>query len=322
MRFSYGGETAFSADSAETKLHTPAQILKIMEQSKLTYTIDILDKKIARHDRDSTVLHNQYYIVNNNGKLELFEYTLNEKARNILEKAEQEFKEGNYQKALLFYKELYNMRPDYAYGLTLIGDAFFYLDQPDSAETYFLKAIAINPIDYTAHWFLADTYWKKGMGLEAINYITMAHLLNKNNPRLLGKLKYYRKQIQDPWEDWAFEPQYLLSSEGHKIHVEVNPDWMGYGLVKAVWKYEPGYAKSMVGLEPDEYTYNLTEEAEAVSALIIANPKMKRFEKIISDGYFEEFFYYEIIAVASPEALLVIPREKLERIAEYVSRFH
>lgn len=320
--FSCASGSKIKSNDFGSNLHSPAQIIKIMEQSKLVYNLDALKEKITRRTDEPKVLHNQFVLIKSETGYELKTYELSEKELEIFNAAEAKFKSKDYNQSLSLFKKLNEIRPDYAYALTMIGDVFYNLSQFDSAEVYFLKAISLNPVDYTAHWFLADTYWQKGMGKEAIKNITIAHLLNKNNPRLLKSLKKYRNQIEDPWEVWTFEPQYRLSKQGRKITVEFDSDWLGYALVKALWKYEPGYAKSMIGKEPDEYTFNSTEEAEAISSLLSGNKKMKQIEKIVEDGYFNEFFYYEIVAQENPTALLLFPQNKFERIVEYVDRFH
>lgn len=303
-------------------LHSPAQIIKIMGQSKLVYKLDALKEKITRKTDEPKVLHNQFVLVQNETGFGLKTYELSEKEKEIFNEAEANFESKDYNQSLLLFKKLNEIQPDYAYSLTMIGDVFYNLSQFDSAEVYFLKAISLNPVDYTAHWFLADTYWQKGNGKEAIKSITKAHLLNKNNPRLLKSLKNYRNQIGDPWEEWTFEPQYRLSKQGNKITVEFDSDWLGYALVKALWKYEPGYSNSMIGKEPDEYVFNSTEEAEAISSLLSGNKKMMQIEKIVKDGYFNEFFYYEIVAQDNPTALLLFPQNNFDRLVEYVDRFH
>ncbi len=305
-----------------SEFHTSAKILKIMEDSKIIYTIDELKDTLIINEDSLQVLHNQYVRYDAGDSIRLDVYQLGENEISLFKQAEAHFKNKEYDKALTLYKELYKIRPDYAYALTLIGDVFFNQGNLDSAEVYFLKAVKQNPVDYSAHWFLADTYWNKGFGNEAIEHITIAHVLNRNNLRLKNSLIYYRNQIGIPWKEWTFNPQYRLSANDGKVLIETKMDWLGYALAKALWKYEPGYAKSMVGSEPDEYVYNFKEEAEAVSMLITGDKKKKRLEKIVNDGAFQPFYYYEIVAFRYPLTLLLLPQTQFQKIVDYVARYH
>ncbi len=308
--------------SPKETLHTPEEIIDIMGKSKIVYTLDVLKEEFPDSGSAPAVLSNQNYRVKNKDGFILNKYELTREESEILNKGEEKFKDNEFDQALTYYKQLHKMKPDYAYALILIGDVFFNQEKYDSARVYFQRAIEKNPISYTAYWFLADTYWKTGDRVEALNTITKAHVLNRNHPDLLNTLKYYRGKIGIPWHEWKFNPQYKLAKKGNRVIVKFKPEWTGYALVKALWKYEPGYAESMIGASPDDYAFNMTEEAEAVISLIAGNKEMGHIKKIINDGYFKEFFYYEIVARENPDALLLLSDDELDRVAEYVIRYH
>jgi tetratricopeptide (TPR) repeat protein len=143
--------------------------------------------------------------------------------------------------------ELYNKDTTYFFALTLIGDCFYNLGDYENAIFYFDKAMARNFIDYDAHWFKADALKNLGDMDGALREITIAHLLNVNHESLNMVLRRYREIIGRPWKEMNFEPWYELEISGDSVFVKADPGWLGYASVKALWKYEPGYAESMIG---------------------------------------------------------------------------
>jgi hypothetical protein len=113
----------------------------------------------------------------------------------------------------------------------------------------FKKAIELNYISYDAHWFLADTEWELGNKETAMQEITMAHLLNVGHESLRNKMISCRQALKHDWKDWDYLPQYLLSQKGKEVSVDMDIEWLGYAIVKAIWKYEPGYAEKTSGKE-------------------------------------------------------------------------
>ena len=56
------------------------------------------------------------------------------------------------------------------------------------------KAIELNPIDYLAYWLMAEIYLKNNNIDTGIYKITLAHIYNRNHPRLLNRLINYIKK--------------------------------------------------------------------------------------------------------------------------------
>jgi tetratricopeptide (TPR) repeat protein len=311
-----------SQNTVNNKLHSPPQVLKIMTDSKINYVIVVLKDSLKTPADSLPVLPNQYYLITSDSGRRIGEYDLHGASLKLFVQGETSFKENNLSDALTSFKALVKAEPHYAYALTLTGDVYYTLQKYDSAEFYFKRALQLKSVDYSARWFLADTYWKNGNGLNALKNIYYAHLMNRNNPRLLRGLKYYARAMGHNWDGWKFTPQFRLSQNGNKVVIESAPGWLGYAMVKALWKYEPGYAQSITGQARNKYTFILAEEAEAVMSLISANKNMKFLEKIVNDGYFPEFFYYEIVSPKNPLALLSLRKDEIERLVEYVERYH
>jgi len=217
---------------------------------------------------------------------------------------------------------LLDISPEYSSAYTYIGDAYYLLGDYSQARTNFEEAIKCNFIDYQAHWFLADALQQLGDSESAVKEITIAHLLNVNHPDIVNKLKQLRDIVNRPWKEWEFNPQYSLDNSNDTIFIKANPDWTIYALVKAIWKFEPGYAEKMVGPDRKNDIVIIPEEKEAIVGLVSGNEHFENIREIIEDGFFMEFVYYEIYAPIAPESMDLMPRDTFNRIIEYINRYH
>jgi tetratricopeptide (TPR) repeat protein len=312
--------SVFAQVEKSTKLHTPSEIIKIMEDSKLTYEIGY-DYVAAPLD-SPVVLSNQMYLRKKENDYYLEMFSLSDQAKPVYDQAEEAFHNQEFTKALTLYRQVLAVQPEYFHALTLIGDAYFSMSKFDSAKTYFLRSIDLNFADYNAHWFLADTYKRLDNMEEAAREATIAHLLNVNHLNLQKAIRYYREQTNRPWKEWTFDPQYTLSKDGNKVVIKTTPEWMGYALVKAVWAYEPGYAESMLREEKNNLVIVWPEEKEAIVGALLNNDRLKHINDIIDKGFFTEFILYEVAAKKHPSLLVLLPREAFMRVAEYVNAFH
>jgi tetratricopeptide (TPR) repeat protein len=312
--------SVFTQDDKKPHLHSPAEIMKIMEESDLIYEIDA-DYVPAPVD-SPVVLSNQMYLRKSGGGYDYVMYALSDQALAVHERAEEAFRGGQYVEAITQYERLREVQPDYAHALTLIGDAYFCMQRFDSAEAYFLRAIDANYIDYDAHWFLADTYGRTGDVGSAVREATIAHVLNANHANLQNAIRHHRRTADRPWKEWSFTPEYTLSRDGNKVVIKTTPEWMGYAMVKAVWEYEPGYAASMLDRPRETLAIVWPEEKEAIMTLLIQKDKFPRIDEIVEKGYFQEFVLYEITARRHPSVLVLLPREDFLRVVEYVNLFH
>jgi hypothetical protein len=314
-------EVLFCQTAQNPKLHTPAEIMKIMEDSKLVYEIkDEFDpKSIVDTPR---VLSNQMYLKEDKDGYTLLSFTLSEQAQPVYNEAEEAFHKKDYANAIELYEKLIQVQPSYFHALTLIGDAYYCSEKYDSAIIFFKRSITNNFADYNAHWFLADTYNKCHLIDSALKEITIAHLLNVNHENLIKALRNYRDKSNRPWKEWNYIPQYTLSKDGNRVTINTTVNWFGYALVKAVWKYEPGYAESMIGKTNTKLVINWPEEKEAVIASLSDSLKSERITPIIESDYISEFIIYELAAKRAPSMMMLLPRDSFYRVAEYVDKYH
>lgn len=311
---------AFGDKVKQQRLHSPDEILKIMEESELSYVIGELTDSILEID-SPIVLHNQYFILTHNDTNSLDEYIMSEQTTKLLQIGDKEFANKNFEAALKYYHQMLESQPEYSFALTMIGDAHYSIGNYDSAKVYFSRAVDRNFVDYSAHWFLADTYDKMGKLDSALKEISIAHLLNINHSVLKSKLQEYRESANHHWQEWDFNPQYQLSKDGDQIFINTHPDWIAYAMVKAVWEYEPGYAYKTSN-EPDSLLVNWPEEKEAIVSLLTDTTRNQRIYDIIEEGYFEEFVVYELVSKKHPIFLLLLSEENFWQIFDYVEKYH
>lgn len=309
------------AEPVKGKLHQPAEMMKLIEASKLEYKVVRLKEKISP-EIPGPVLGSELWLKNEGGRQSLKRYVVPSAVTSYLKNAERAFHNQQYDEAVRLYGEVAKLWPDFAHVHVLIGDAYYKKGEYRQAKASFERAIQMNFIDYEAHWFLADTLWRMGERTRALEEITLGHLLNVNHQEMKNVLRGYRGELGQPWKDWEFVPQYRISAKGNEITVETNPDWVGYALVKAYWKYEPGYAEKMVGPEYHKQLICSTEEKEALLALLTRPGLFANLEKIIKDGFLKEMLLYEIVARRAPSAIIMLPPKDLSKIVTYCGRYH
>jgi tetratricopeptide (TPR) repeat protein len=312
------------APQSRPALHTFAEIMKIMEDSKLTYELgsdeDLPPPPATEPPKG---LWDQAWLMEKgDGGYSLTSFTLSDPARQKLAEAEKAYEAKDYDLALKGYEEVRKLQPDYHKILTLIGDVYYSKEGYETARSYYEEAIQKNFADYQAHWFLADALWKLGDKKAAIRQITIAHLLNVGHANIKKAMLGYRDKTGHPWKDWQFSPRYSLEQDGKKVKIRCPLEWLTYASVKAVWKYEPGYAERMAGPDYAKQLLVDEEEKEALVAYLSQDKPLPIVSTILDEGFINEFLYYEILAPKAPTAMVMFPRESFMRIVEYIDRYH
>ena len=307
---------------SQNDLHPPAEIMEIMENSDIIYEISI-DSVVVPDLIPSQTQMFQYYQVKDSTGIMLGYYDLSDSLVALLQTSAEAKLQDDPIAALELYQKIIEYDSNYNKVYTWIGNTYYMMNQLDSAEYYFKKALRLNPIDYQAHWFLADTYYNLGAHEKARQHILRAHLYNTTYEIIKNRLKEYSAKTVDPWLDWSFTPRYKITESDSMIKIVCEPEWLAYTLVKAVWKCEPGYAQSMIGSLYDSLNLTSnTEEKEAIANHLTQNDSLALLENIIADGYINEFIYYEIWAPRYPLVLLTLPENQINRIIEYVEKYH
>ena len=225
------------------QIHSPEELFKILEESEISYALES-DEDIEPAGFEANQLSTNLVKVIKNGEEILTSFTLNDEAAEIWEEAEQSFAKAEFEQAIELYHQVLVADPAFTKAYTTIGNAYFNLEQYDSARFYLQKSIDNNFVDYQAHWFLASTEQKTGNDEKALREITIAHILNPGHTVLKRTLKLYRKRMDRPWDEWSIEPAFDLIEESEdEVRVRFANGWMMYALVKALWFLSRGMLK-------------------------------------------------------------------------------
>lgn len=325
------------------KYHKPDEILKIMEESNIAYGIQATTAStmITESDnyRNNLTHPGLYEEMDSDGRIAIRSYIDQIPGDTvvfpILHKAENFFAAGEMERARELYEEVLEYYPNNSQIMTYIGQTYQKENNGEDAREWLEKAIATNRIDYMAHWFLADVYMDQGEMEKAVRHIVIAHVLNRNNPRLQFSLERILKANGTPYDNWEFRPVYILDTteKGTPLITlaEDDTDWIAYALCKALWAFEPGYAESVMGSE-QQYRA-MIEEKEALIAFAVtaaskygdvptANEEANRLIRAIKDGQLDAFALYEVVFRKSPNMAAKLPQEMFDIFQQYILTYH
>jgi len=313
----------FLSAQQEVKIHTPAEIIKMVSDSKIAYEINQLQSKIEP-DYAEKLNYNDVYRRYDKDGFSTAKYKPTDAALEANHKAEEAFQGHNISEARKYYREAYEKDSSFYMVMTYIGQTYGLEKNPEKAIEWYQKAIQKNYIDYMAHWFLADAYDDAGRLEEAKKEILIAHILNRNNPRILTSLKIILSKNGINYENWYFSPQYKLDkSPDNKISIEYEGNWLIYALTKALWVYEPGYAESMG--KKDNTLFNEYEEKEALAGMLMQAdkkkseiPEIRILKKALDKKMVQEYIFYEILLPQYPVAAYQFPEVMVNSIADYL----
>jgi len=307
--------------------HTLDTIYEIIEKSELVYEMHQLEEAINPKDRSDNLNFNNYFRTESEEGLKLNEYTISVEGQEYYEKAEDHFRNGEIEEARNMYLKVLESNPEYYRVITYVGQTYGIQKDWEKAKEWYQKVIDNNYIDYMAHWFLADVFKELGDKDAAVKEITIAQVLNRNNPRVAASLKNIYKMRKLEYDDWVFTPQMkVVHSKKNTIELYYDEAWIGYCLVKAVWEFEPGYREYM-GAGEERYT--IIEEKEAVINLYIGaslekknykKQPFKALKKAIDSDMLDEFIIYEVMLLDYPSIAYNLPNELINIIADYVIR--
>lgn len=317
---------------AQNRLSTPLEILTFMEASGTDYQIEQLYGSLPRHP-EPVLPHGAFALIDSaTGREYLREYKdlWSERARSRFERARAAIntEKPPYAKIRRDYQAVLKEFPDHAQIYTLIGETYLDQKQYDAARPWLERAIERNPIDYLARWYWAEIYAAREQWDSAAAAITVAHIYNRNNPRLLLRLQeIYAKTHRTYFRHWNFDPQYRLYKDQKTVVVVADGIWLTYALYKAVWEYEPDYKYIKERQAVTDYLFH--QEMEAVvgtfmtfSALRREDqrvfPAMLALELALDNEMLEEYVFYEILLRDQPIMAYHLTPEFLQALVDYV----
>ena len=309
---------------SQTAAHKPADLLKILKASKMTYTVSDLNTDIPKADYSTLVNSPNMMHEDSNGQFVAKKVVRARAADSEWNAAEGFFKDdSNYKEARAHYRSVLDIDPDYYPAKIRIAQTFELEKDYEKAEANYKQAISKNFVDYLPHQLAADNYLREKKYEEAVDEISVASVLNRNDTSVQADLVRIYDKTRMKYGDWTFTPQYKLEKgqKDNEIMVQVKRGWYGYAIAKAIWKYEPGYAQA-------ENTDNvaLTHERECLLNLLAGHDsiKAKNVDPSISaladaQDYklMDGFIYYEILLPAHPSLVYQLPNNVIKSIRDY-----
>lgn len=308
------------------KIHSPAELLKIMSDSKVSYNLDKLNKAVDCKDVSDKLNYHDYYRVKSDSGMLVYKITLNDRAEFYFDLAEKYFQAGNMDSALVYYKRTLDADTSAYTVITYIGQIYEHRRDIPTAIAWYKKAIEKNYIDYMAHWFLADSYFETKDIDNAVDEIVIAQILNRNNPRIKEAVQRIFTKAKRNTDDWCFNPQVEINKiSDSKINVAFDSKWLGYAIAKAIWLYEPGYSESM-GVAPGHYS--TIEDKECLISMLIGienakikikkDPQLKILKDASEKKQLDGYVLYDIVLPENPFVAFQLSEETISAIKDYV----
>jgi len=330
----------YSVSLYSQEYHSPEQILLLLTNSNVTYSIESVESDdLEKTESESKLVqHGIYLVKDKDGHILLNnydnDYALDQDILDDLQKAEKYFFKGYFEDAREMYKEILDEMPHNSQIMTYIGQSYGIEKEYDKAARWYQKAINANYLDYMAHWFLADIYYIQEKYRKAFDEILVAHVLNRNNPRIFNKMNEILESNNLEYQDWKFDPGCLVTEESEgKISLKYDksePEWMMYMLCKALWAYEPGYKESM--LENTREISRIVEEKECLTAMAMGHKNkngdqpskikaLKVYMESLEKGFASDYILYEIIMKENPLLPYMIEQKKIKDMVKYLIQF-
>ncbi len=313
----------------EDEIMDPQELIKILENSEITYEMKCERQKPFMNTRKFEKLtNNDYFQVKTGDRITLGKFERTEDIKSDFETAESFFSKKEYEKARIYYRKVLDKKPGTALLMTYIGQTYESKKDYETAKEWYLKAIQSSYIDYMAHWFLSSIYDREGKNREALQELVVAHILNRNNPRIITTLKALTSKNGLNFDDWYFTPLIEIEHpEKNKVILTTyNPEWLYYGMCRLAWEYEPGYRDKRLKKNAEKTLLSSVEIKECLVYLVFqqkiskektTNEQLLTLMNAVREKQVSEFIIYEVFLPENPSVALTLPKERIQKIAEY-----
>jgi tetratricopeptide (TPR) repeat protein len=234
----------------------------------------------------------------------------------------------NYKKIIKLLQKCLKVQAQNAQIHTLLGEVYFQQQNYEASKIEFQKAIYLNPIDYIARWQLGEILLLENQIDSALQTITLAHLYNRNQPRLLFRMRdLYSRYGFNYAHSWNFSPLYLNYREKGNIVIRAEGIWLTYAMYKAVWEFEPDYLYIKSKQAVSDYLFHQEMESVLGTYLTYSKledadkkvyPAIRALETALDNDMLEEYIMYEIILVERPTLAYYLTNDFIERLFAYI----
>ena len=316
------------------ELHTPSEMYAMMKKSAIRYEIDSLFQGAS--PASWPVLQEGW--LNNSGDQPfqkpapvLMTQTRGQKYH---KKADKFFEEGQFAKAARFYHKALSELGSPVEEAVLrkqLCRSYLQLGKILAAGESLLALGKSHRNDFTYHSLLATIYEKSNQRKLAITHVSLAHLLNRNDPVVLEQLVRVYAKYGMAFHSWNFHPQYQLkqTTKGVLLTYREAP-WRAYGACRAVWQNEPEYAQRMARISTESVAH--IEQKECLLNALIAFeqagkdsrkfPELQALDQALRNNEIDWFILYEIDARQNPLLIHELEDEGRMALVAYIQKYH
>jgi tetratricopeptide (TPR) repeat protein len=309
--------------AASPEIFEPAQVVKAGVDSKIKYAVEEKKYNFVEAQQTEQVSPWIQQVKNAKGALTYTVLELPSGAKEAFDRAEKIFFKNDFSGALRLYMEVARVDPAFLPIYNYIGDSYYRMKDYVNAKKNFEYETKVNYCNYQGHWFLADTLYALGEQERAAYEATVGHILNRNHKELKKTMMYYREQTGRPWKDWSYLPQCeITKTDDGTVNIKATKDWVIYGMDKALWRYEPGYAEKHHAAGAGDIVIFYIEEAEALISNFSKSDDNPVLKAIAGSDYMMPFALYEVLAVKDPSRVAVSPETTVKEIVVYINKYH
>ena len=328
--------TAQRSQPEEPRYLTPSQILKRLEESKVSYSVEGRDSPPggwadALWPRRVQAVEFPRVVVEG-GERVIREWPENPRARALLDEAEPHFEARRYEEAGKLYARATEVCPDCYVAWNFRGDAAYFAGDAATALGHYRKAISINPDDHRSWFFMGNALVRLERFDEALEAWAWCLTLNPRYPVIRQFFRNNASLGLVILEDTIVPRGYAeRTANGVSIQFDPNhdPAWLAFANCKALWLGEPSHRQEMTGTTEEHF--NSVEELECLgSALAVhvgqreqgktetSDPTLDRLYVIAQDGMLMEAVLFEVGARVHPQLMLTMEDASRQRIKAYV----
>jgi tetratricopeptide (TPR) repeat protein len=316
------------------KIYPFDELWKILQDSPIVYYQDGLSTPIPYPDFKSNIVDIPCY--QSEGQPVPFQLTKDEQVNIAI--ADSFLSINDYSKARKYAKLVLKSNPKLSNIMDYIARTYTLENNPNAAKKWYRKSISTNFYDIKAHWQLGVLLAISGDIDAAVPQITIAKILNRNEPLVDLCFKNILHEALRDTTDWYFNPQIKVEKTCEDtVKIFADPLWWGYGIHEALWKYEPGFHQNdkkpdgifdllyyMEGFESlwDTLVNSRVDLSKhpALNILVQSIPQEAVKSQGVNqlDNFCLEYVNYEIALPNNPYAAYFFPKDEIMKIQRYI----
>lgn len=311
------------------QLVPPHEIIQILEASKVKYAIRndanaFFD--LRKLDVDHPEADPMWRVVRRSGSNTVEQISFASCAEKPLEAATKAMESNEDEKALQAYRTAWLCDTSNAKIPTWIGNVHFMTGRNDSALFWLRKAVAGNPVDYQARFFLSDAWRAAGDTARALDEFIEAFYLNPNGPNLRrfgeAMLERMGMRFDDDLYRFAFS---ATGTPGKQATISLgDTKLLAAAATLAAWRFDDAFARarSEPGWESDMYLNVVANQAFLWSkdSATKAHPtsQQRKIMRLMDEQLMGSAVSWEYAASVSPANIYVASPQAKANILRYI----